>query len=67
MSRDHNTGKGHNIKRGNSACESVEQIKYLGISLKKLFREGIRSSLKSGNACYNSVQDLWSSNLLSKI
>ena len=30
------------------------------------FQEEIKSRLKSGNACYSSVQNLWSSSLLSK-
>jgi len=34
MSRDQNSGRSHNIKTGNSACERVEQSKYFGITLK---------------------------------
>jgi hypothetical protein len=47
--------------------ETVEQFKYLGTTLtnQKYIHE-IRSRLKSGNACYHSVQNLLSSSLVSK-
>jgi hypothetical protein len=46
----------------------VEQFKYLGTTLKKRnsIHEEIKSRLKSGNACFHSVQNLLSSRLLSK-
>jgi hypothetical protein len=46
----------------------VEQFKYLGTTLwdKNSIHEEIKSRLKSGNACYHSVQNLFSSSLLSK-
>jgi hypothetical protein len=46
----------------------VEEFKYLGTTLtnQSSILEEIKSSLRSGNACYNSVQDLSSSRLLSK-
>jgi len=46
----------------------VEEFKYLGTNLtyKNSIREEIGSRLKSGNACYYSVQNLLSSSLLSK-
>jgi len=46
----------------------VEQFKYLGTALtnQNSIQEEIKSRLKSGNACYHSVQNLLSSSLLSK-
>jgi len=46
----------------------MEQFKYLGTNLKNQYsiQEEIKSRLKSGNACYHSVQSLLSSSLLSK-
>jgi len=48
--------------------ERVEQFKYLGTTLtnQNSMQEEIKSRLKSGNACYHSVQNLLSSSLLSK-
>jgi hypothetical protein len=46
----------------------VEQFKYLGTALthQTSIQEEIRRRLKSGNACYHSVQNLLSSSLLYK-
>ena len=46
----------------------MEEFKYLGTTLthQNSFAEEIKSGLKSGNACYHSVQNLLSSRLLSK-
>jgi len=46
----------------------VEQFTYLGTALtnQNSIQEEIKSRLKSGNACYHSVQNLLSSSLLSK-
>jgi hypothetical protein len=46
----------------------MEQFKYLGIVLmaQNSIHEEIKSRLKSKNACYHSVQNLWSSSLLSR-
>ena len=46
----------------------MEQFKYLGTTLtnQNSIQEEIKSRLKSGNACYYSVQNLLSSGLLSK-
>ena len=43
-------------------------FKYVGTTLtnQKYIAEEIKSRLRSGNACYNSVQNLLSSRLLSK-
>jgi hypothetical protein len=67
MSRDQNAGKNGNIQIGNKSFETVEQFKYLGITLmnQNSIHE-IKSRLRSGNACYHSVQNLLSSSLLSK-
>jgi len=48
--------------------ERVEQSKYLGTALsnQNSIQEEIKSSLKPGNACYHSVQNLLSYSLLSK-
>jgi len=47
---------------------SYFHIPYLGTTLtdQNSIREGIKNSLKSGNACYHSVRDLLSSSCLSK-
>jgi hypothetical protein len=48
--------------------ETVEQFKYLGRALtyQNSIYEGIKGSLKSGNVCFHSVQNLLSSSFLSK-
>jgi len=58
MSRGHNAGKCHNMKTDNSSFERVEEFKYLGRNLtnQNYSQEEIKSSLKSGNACYYLVQ-----------
>ena len=52
----------------NSTFERVEEFKYLGttLTIQNSIREEIKSRLRSGNACYHSVQNLLSSRLLSK-
>ena len=68
MSRHQNAGRGHNIKFDNSSFERVEKFRYLGTNLtnQNSIQEKIKNRLKSGNACYYSVQNFWSSSLLSK-
>ena len=68
MSRDQNAGRGHNMRTDNRSFERVEEFKYLGTNLtnQNSIQEEIKSRLKSGNACYNSVQNLLSSSLLFK-
>jgi len=68
MSRDKNAGRSHSIKTDNSSFETVEEFRYLGTTLTNQHssQEEIKSIMKSGNACYHSVQILVSSCLLSK-
>jgi hypothetical protein len=68
MPRDQNAGRSQDIKIDNSSFESVEELKYLGIILtnQNCIQEQSVSRLKSGNACYHSVQNLLSSSLLPK-
>jgi len=56
------------MKTDNSSFERVEEFKYLGTTLtnKNSIQEEIKNRLKSGNACYHSVQNCLSSSLLSK-
>ena len=67
MSRD--AGRSHNIKIDNSSFESVEEFKYMGTTLtnQSYIQEEIKSTLRSRNARYHSVQILLSSSLLQKI
>jgi len=68
MSRDQNAERTHSMKIDNSSFERVDRFKYLGTTLtnQNSIQEEIKSRLKSGNACYHSVQNLLSSNLLTK-
>jgi len=68
MSRDQNAGRIHSVRIDNITFERVEELKYLGITLtnKNSITEEIKSRLKSGNACYHSLQNILSSRSLSK-
>ena len=68
MSRDQNAGRILSVRIDNSTFERVEEFKYLGTTLttQNSIAEEIKSRLRSGNACYHSVQNLLSSRLLSK-
>ena len=68
MSRDQNAGQNHSVRIDNSTFERVEEFKYLGttLTIQNSIREEIKRRLRSGNACYHSVQNLLSSRLLSK-
>jgi predicted ABC-class ATPase len=68
MSRDQNAGRIQSVRIDNSTFERVEEFKYFGTNLtnQNSIAEEIKSRLRSGNACYYSVQNLLSSKLLSK-
>jgi len=68
MSRDQNAGQINVSKLGNKSFERMEQFRYLETTLnnQNFIQEEIKSRIKSGNACYHSVQYLMSSNLLFK-
>ena len=63
-----NAGRNHSVRMDNSIFERVEELKYLGTTLtnQNSILEEIKSRLRSGNACYHSVQNLLSSRLPSK-
>ena len=56
------------VKIDNNSSERVEEFKYLGKTLTNQYsiQKDNKCRLKSGNACYHSVQNLLSSSLLSK-
>jgi len=56
------------LKPTSYLMQRVDEFKYLGTTLtnQNSIQEEIKSRLKSGNACYHSVQNLLSSSLLSK-
>ena len=68
MSREKNAGRIQSVRTDNSTLERVEEFKYLGAALtnQNCIAEEIKSRLRSGNACYHSMQNLLSSRLLSK-
>jgi hypothetical protein len=63
MSWEHYAEQSHYIKIDNSSFEIVEEFKYLGTTLtnQNSIQEENKSKLKSGNACYHSVQNILSS------
>ena len=68
ISRYQNAGWSHSIKNDNDSFERVEEFKYLGTTLinQNSIQEEIKSRFKLRNACCHSVQNILSSNLLSK-
>jgi hypothetical protein len=56
------------MKIDNSSFEMVEGFKYLGTTLtnQNSIKKDTKSRLKSGNACYHSMQNMLSSSLLPK-
>ena len=67
---DLHAGQSHNtsINTDNSYLERVEQFKYLETNLtnQNSIQKEVKSSFKSGNASYHTLQNLLSSSLLSK-
>jgi hypothetical protein len=61
-------GQKHSIKKVNRSFEDVAKFKYLEKTLtdQNCIHEDIKSRLNSRNACYDSVQSLLSSLLLSR-
>ena len=68
MSGDQNAGRNHSMKNYNISFERVEGFRYLRTTITNPIssQEETKSRLKSGNACYHSVQNFLSSILLSK-
>jgi hypothetical protein len=65
MSHHQNAGQN---QVANRSFENVAQFKHLETTVtnQNLIQEEIKKRLNSGNACYHSVQNLFSSRLLSK-
>jgi len=63
MSRDQNAGRSHNIRIENNFFERLEHFKCLGTNLtyQHSVQKAINCRLKSGNACYYSVYNRFSS------
>ena len=68
MSRDQNAGRNHIVRIDNSTFDMVDEFKYLGTMLtnQNSIQEEVKCRLRSGSACYLSVQSLLSSRFLSK-
>jgi hypothetical protein len=66
ISRHPNSGQNHNIRIVNESFENVAKFKYLGMTLTNQngIHDEIKSMLNSGNSCYYSVQNLFSSRLM---
>jgi UDP-galactopyranose mutase len=65
MSRDQNARRSHSIKSDHGSFARVEEFKYLRTTVRNQdsVHEEIKRRLKTGNACYYSVQNLLSSSL----
>jgi hypothetical protein len=61
MSRYYNARGSDNIKIYNSFFEMVQELRYLGTTLKNqnYTQKKIKNRFKSGNICYHSVQNLF--------
>ena len=68
MSREQNSRRNQSVRIDKSTFEMIEEFKYFGTTLtnQNSIPEEIKSSLRSGNACYHSVQNPLSSRLLYK-
>jgi hypothetical protein len=63
-----NAGQNRDMEIANRSFENVSQFKYLGktVIYENLIHDKIKRGLKSGNACYHSIQNRLSSRVLSK-
>jgi UDP-galactopyranose mutase len=63
MSWDQNAGGNQSMMTDNSSFARFEEFRYFGTTLtnENSIQEEIKRKLKSGNACYHSVQNLLSS------
>jgi hypothetical protein len=68
LSRHLDSGQNQNIRVANESFEKLAKFKYLGTTLTNQndTHEEIKSRLNSGNACSYSVQNVFSSCLISK-
>jgi hypothetical protein len=68
LSHHPNSGQNQSISIANESFENMAKFKYLGTTLTNQndIHNEIKSRLNSGNACYYSVQNLFSSSLISK-
>jgi hypothetical protein len=68
LSRHQNADQNRDIKVVNRSFENVAQLKYLGtaVTYQNFIQEKTKRRLNSGSGCYNSVENLLSSRLLSK-
>jgi hypothetical protein len=68
MTHHQNSGQNQNIRITSESLENVTKLKYLGMTLTNQndIHDEIKSTLNSGNACYNSVQNPLSSHLIPK-
>jgi hypothetical protein len=66
MSRHPNSGQNQNMRITNELFEKMAKFKYLGMTLTNQndIHDEIKSRLNSGNACYYSVKNLFSSRLI---
>jgi hypothetical protein len=69
MSHHLNSGQNQNIRTATELFENVAKFKYLGMTLTNQndVHGEIKSRLNSGNACYYSVQNLFSSYLIKNL
>jgi hypothetical protein len=68
LSHKQDVGRSQDMTIANRSFENVSQFKYLGTTVtnQNLIQEENKRRLNSGNACYHSIQNILSSQLLSK-